>query len=116
MINEQNKVWHISASKLAVCLGLLATAQIVGADLALAQGSGGVSGAFAPVQTVFQAIVDFISGPIGRLFAIIAVMALGFLAFAGRLSWFLAGGVILGIGLVFGAPSIVDELISTVGN
>ena len=115
MINEQNKVWHISASKLAVCLGLLAAAQIVGADLAFAQ-SGGVNGAFAPVQTVFQAIVDFISGPIGRLFAIIAVMALGFLAFAVRLSWFLAGGVILGIGLVFGAPSIVDELISTVGN
>ena len=115
MINEQNKVWHISASKLAVCLGLLAAAQIVGADLAFAQ-SGGVKGAFAPVQTVFQAIVDFNSGPIGRLFAIIAVMALGFLAFAGRLSWFLAGGVILGIGLVFGAPSIVDELISTVGN
>lgn len=115
MIREQNKVWHISASKLAVCLGLLAAAQIVGADLALAQ-SGGVGGAFAPIQTVFQAIVDFISGPIGRLFAIIAVMALGFLAFAGRLSWFFAGGVILGIGLVFGAPSIVDELISTVGN
>ncbi len=77
MINEQNKVWHISASKLAVCLGLLAAAQIVGADLALAQ-SGGVGGAFAPVQTVFQAIVDFISGPIGRLFAIIVAMALGF--------------------------------------
>jgi len=115
MINEQNKVWHISASKLAICLGLLAAAQIAGADWAMAQ-SGGVGGAFAPVQTVFQAIVDFISGPIGRLFAIIAVMALGFLAFAGRLSWFLAGGVILGIGLVFGAPSIVDELISTVGN
>ncbi|MEE9926365.1 MAG: TrbC/VirB2 family protein [Brucella anthropi] len=114
MINEHNKVWHISASKMAICLGLLAAAQLAGADLAMAQ--SGVGGAFAPVQTVFQAIVDFISGPIGRLFAIIAVMALGFLAFAGRLSWFLTGGVILGIGLVFGAPSIVDELISTVGN
>ncbi|WP_025090746.1 TrbC/VirB2 family protein [Brucella intermedia] len=116
MINENNRVWHISASKMAICLGFLAMAQLVGVDFALAQGSTGVGGAFAPVQTVFQAIVDFISGPIGRLFAIIAVMGLGFLAFAGRLSWFLAGGVILGIGLVFGAPSIVDELISTVGN
>lgn len=115
MINEQHKIGQFSTSKLAFCLGLLAAAQIAGADLAMAQGTGGVGGAFAPVQTVFQAIVEFISGPIGRLFAIIAVMALGFLAFAGRLSWFLAGGVILGIGLVFGAPSIVDELISTVG-
>lgn len=114
MIYEHNKAWHISTSKLTVCLVLLAAMQIAGSDSAMAQ-SGGVSGAFAPVQTVFQAIVDFINGPFGRLFAIIAVMALGFLAFAGRLSWFLAGGVILGIGLVFGAPSIVDELISTVG-
>lgn len=114
MFDEQDKVRHITISKLMTCLALLAAAQIAGADLAMAQ-SGGVSGAFAPVQTVFQAIVDFINGPFGRLFAIIAVMGLGFLAFAGRLSWFLAGGVILGIGLVFGAPSIVDELISTVG-
>ena len=43
-------------------------------------------------------------------------MALGFMAFAGRLSWVFAGGVALGIGLVFGAPTIVDQLISSVGN
>jgi len=74
------------------------------------------SGAFAPLEAVVQAIVDFITGPFGRLLAIIAVITLGFLAFAGRLSWFMAGAVVLGIGLVFGAPSIVDELIATVGN
>lgn len=114
MIDQKDKPRHVSTSKLIVCFGLLAAAQIAGADLAMAQ-SGGVSEAFGPVQKVFQAIVDFIDGPFGRLFATIAVMGLGFLAFAGRLSWFLAGGVILGIGLVFGAPSIVEELISTVG-
>ena len=61
-------------------------------------------------------VVDFITGPFGRLVAIIAVIGLGFLAFAGRLSWFTAGAVVLGIGLVFGAPAIVDQLMSTVGN
>ncbi|RWP91409.1 TrbC/VirB2 family protein, partial [Mesorhizobium sp.] len=44
------------------------------------------------------------------------VIGLGFLAFAGRLSWFTAGAVVIGIGLVFGAPNIVDEMISAVGN
>ncbi|AYD00635.1 TrbC/VirB2 family protein [Neorhizobium sp. NCHU2750] len=83
------------------------------AEPALAQTTS--SGAFAPLQTAVQMIVDFITGPFGRLLAIIAVISLGFLAFAGRLSWFLAGGVILGIGLVFGAPTIVDEMISAVG-
>lgn len=104
----------ISALKLAALLGLAAAIQLAGVDLALAQGGGG-SGAFAPLQTAVQMIVDFITGPFGRLLAIIAVIGLGFLAFAGRLSWFTAGAVIVGIGLVFGAPSIVDEMIAAVG-
>lgn len=98
----------------AAMLAVLVAAQFVGADLALAQGGGG-SSAFAPLQTAVQMIVDFITGPFGRLLAIIAVIGLGFLAFAGRLSWFTAGAVVIGMGLVFGAPAIVDELISAVG-
>jgi len=85
---------------------------LVLAEPALAQSSG----AFAPLETAVQMIVDFITGPFGRLLAIIAVIALGFLAFAGRLSWFTAGAVVLGIGLVFGAPAIVDEMIAAVGS
>ena len=92
------------ATTLAICL--------VVAEPAFAQSSG----AFAPLETAVQMIVDFITGPFGRLLAIIAVIALGFLAFAGRLSWFTAGAVVLGIGLVFGAPAIVDEMIAAVGN
>ena len=85
---------------------------MLAADPALAQ----TSGAFAPLETAVQMIVDFITGPFGRLLAIIAVIGLGFLAFAGRLSWFTAGAVVIGIGLVFGAPAIVDQMISAVGN
>lgn len=103
------------ALKAVAVLSVLAAVQIVGADLALAQASGGGSGAFAPLQTAVQMIVDFITGPFGRLMAIIAVIGLGFLAFAGRLSWFTAGAVVIGIGLVFGAPAIVDQMISSVG-
>lgn len=94
----------VFVTMLALCL--------VFAEPAFAQSSG----AFAPLETAVQMIVDFITGPFGRLLAIIAVIALGFLAFAGRLSWFTAGAVVLGIGLVFGAPAIVDEMIAAVGN
>lgn len=87
-------------------------ALIVAAAPAFAQ----TSGPFAPLETAVQMIVDFITGPFGRLLAIIAVIGLGFLAFAGRLSWFTAGAVVLGIGLVFGAPAIVDQMIAAVGN
>lgn len=85
---------------------------LVAAEPAFAQ----TSGPFAPLETAVQMIVDFITGPFGRLLAIIAVIGLGFLAFAGRLSWFTAGAVVLGIGLVFGAPAIVDQMIAAVGN
>ncbi|MER9651059.1 TrbC/VirB2 family protein [Mesorhizobium sp. M0199] len=103
------------AVRLVALLALVAVIQSAGTELALAQ-SGGGGGAFAPLQTAVQMIVDFITGPFGRLLAIIAVIGLGFLAFAGRLSWFTAGAVVVGIGLVFGAPNIVDEMISAVGN
>ncbi|SSC66771.1 TrbC/VirB2 family protein [Ciceribacter selenitireducens] len=108
---------HSGALKAVAVIGLVAALQVAGADQALAQagGGGGGGGAFAPLQTAVQMIVDFITGPFGRLMAIIAVIGLGFLAFAGRLSWFTAGAVVIGIGLVFGAPAIVDQMISSVG-
>ncbi len=96
---------------LIACLG--AAFQLLGPELAWAQSAGGP---FAPLETAVQMIVDFITGPFGRLLAIIAVISLGFLAFAGRLSWFTAGAVVIGIGLVFGAPAIVDQMISAVGH
>lgn len=102
-----------TALRIAALVSALAICQLAAADVAMAQAT---NQAFAPLQTVVQAVVDFITGPFGRLVAIIAVIGLGFLAFAGRLSWFTAGAVVLGIGLVFGAPAIVDQLMSTVGN
>lgn len=71
---------------------------------------------FGPIETAVQMIVDFVTGPFGRLVAIIAVFGLGFLAFIGRLSWITAFAVLIGFGLVFGAPAIVDQLIAAVGN
>lgn len=109
------KLGQSQAVKVIALLGVVAALQIVGAEVAFAQASGGGSGAFGPIQTAVQMIVDFVTGPFGRLLAIIAVIALGFMAFAGRLSWFTAGGVVIGIGLVFGAPAIVDQMISSVG-
>lgn len=106
--HRQKRTMHVTVPLLT-----LVASQLLASDIAMAQAT---SQAFAPLQTVVQAVVDFITGPFGRLVAIIAVIGLGFLAFAGRLSWFTAGAVVLGIGLVFGAPAIVDELMSTVGN
>jgi type IV secretion system protein VirB2 len=114
MIDVPRHPPHNQTPRFDILTAAAVLAMVLTVDPAFAQGSG--SGPFAPLETAVQMIVDFITGPFGRLLAIIAVIGLGFLAFAGRLSWFTAGAVVLGIGLVFGAPAIVDQMISAVGN
>lgn len=56
------------------------------------------------------ALQNLLSSTWARLIAIIGVIALGFMAIMGRLRWGIAGAVIGGIILVFGAPAIVDSI------
>ena len=108
------KIWSPkSVRKYGVAIPAAVGLQMLLPTAAHAQANGG---AFAPLEAAVQMIVDFVTGPFGRSLAIIAVIALGFMAFAGRLSWLTAGAVVIGIGLVFGAPAIVDSLIGTVGS
>jgi type IV secretion system protein VirB2 len=98
----------------------LSTGHLVGAAVvlamiaspALAQTGGGN---FAPVDNALNFVVQALQGTIARSAAIIAVVALGYLAIVGRISWFLAVSVVLGIALIFGAASIVDAVKGSVG-
>jgi type IV secretion system protein VirB2 len=62
----------------------------------------------APVQSTLQRLVQTLTGPISTSLAILAVIAAGFMAWAGRLTWFFAGSIIFGIVLVFGSAQIVN--------
>ena len=89
---------------------------VVFATIALADTAYAQSGALLqPVDNMLTQIVQAVQGTIARSLAIIAVCVLGFLAMFGRLSWFLAGSIILGIVLVFGAATIVDAVKGTTG-
>jgi type IV secretion system protein VirB2 len=74
------------------------------------------SGSFTPVDNALSLVVSALQGTIARSAAIIAVCVLGYLAMVGRISWFLALSVILGIALIFGAASIVDSVKGAVGS
>jgi len=63
---------------------------------------------FGRINTALQTLVDFMTGPTGRLLAILGVAGLGIAAWFGRLSYPRAGEVIIGIAIVFGAAEIVD--------
>ena len=88
---------------------------LVGLTLALAMGDALAQGTLAPVQSTLQTLVTALTGPIATSLAILAVIACGFLAWSGRLTWGIAGSVIFGIVLVFGSAQIVQFFQSAVG-
>ena len=73
------------------------------------------SGTLSPVQSTLQQLVSALTGQIATSLAVLAVIACGFSAWAGRLTWGLAGSIIFGIVLVFGASQIVSFFQSAVG-
>lgn len=82
-------------------LVLSAMALILVPDLALAQDLSPVSNMLTTVQTA-------LTGPIGRAIATIAIIAVGYACFLGRLNWTLFAMVLVGAVLVFFADDLID--------
>lgn len=61
-----------------------------------------------PLESMLDAVVDALTGPIGRLIAILAVVAAGYMMFTGRLNWPLFLAIFFGVVLVFSAATIID--------
>ncbi|MCX8282150.1 TrbC/VirB2 family protein [Phyllobacterium sp. 0TCS1.6C] len=69
-----------------------------------------------PVTGVLETLISILTGPIASMLAILAVIGCGFLAWSGRLTWGIAGSVILGIVLVFGSTQIVTFFQGALGH
>jgi len=67
-------------------------------------------GQLQPLENLADFVVGFLTGAFARSVAIIAVAVLGYLGLTGRLRWAIAGSVIAGIALIFGAATIVDAI------
>ncbi|HAY0757359.1 TPA: TrbC/VirB2 family protein [Escherichia coli] len=67
-----------------------------------------------PISQGLQWLVDLLTTGIARSVAILAIVVLGYMAWAGRLQTRNALFAIGGIVLVFGASSIADKIISAV--
>jgi type IV secretion system protein VirB2 len=66
----------------------------------------------APWDGVAEKVLEIFTGGLTRTLAIIAVIACGIAAIAGKLSWDWAIKIIIGIVLIFGSAAIVDYVIS----
>ena len=67
-------------------------------------------GELEPLENLADFVVNFLTGAFARSVAIIAVAVLGYLGLTGRLRWSIAGSIIAGIALIFGAATIVDAI------
>ena len=74
---------------------------LVGLEPALAQN-------LDPVENMLDTVVTALTGPIGRLIAILALVAAGFAMFTGRLNWQWFVAILAGVVLVFSAATIID--------
>jgi len=91
--------------------GLALVLVLLGVAEAMAQ----TSGTLQPVQSTLTQLVSALTGSIATALATLAVIACGFFAWSGRLTWGIAGSVIFGIVLVFGSAQIVQFFQSAVG-
>ena len=71
--------------------------------------------AFAgPIEEGVDWLLDLLTNGIARSLAIIGIVALGYMAWAGKLTWGRAGQWIGGLELVSGGASIADIVIAAV--
>ncbi|MCA0946758.1 TrbC/VirB2 family protein [Salipiger pacificus] len=66
-----------------------------------------------PLENMLATIVDALTGPIGRLIAILALVGSGYMMFTGRLNWPLFLVILVGVVIVFSAETIIDGFTAT---
>ncbi len=75
-------------------------------------GGGGGTSDPAAISEVLCNVVEWFTGPVGAGIATLAIIVVGLGALMGKVSWGMAIIVGIGVGVIFGAPSIVDALSS----
>lgn len=101
---------NTSKNIIFIVIMLLFTALIIAHPSYAAPASGGGLG---NVDNVLQNIVDMMTGKTARLIAIICVAAVGIGWMYGFIDLRKAAYCLIGIGVAFGAPSLVGKLVGT---
>jgi len=71
---------------------------------------GGASGGGGTIGSLLCGVAGWFTGPVGSGIATLAILVIGIGALMGKVSWGMAIIVGLGVAIIFGAPTIVDEL------
>ena len=101
------KARRLDARQVAT-LALAAAVLVTLVDPALAAESAGGNG---NITAFLQNLVNIITGTAGKLISVLAICLVGIGALMGALSIRAAGGVILGVMLIFSASWIVEQIV-----
>lgn len=106
--------FNLMSQKLThIALALFATYAVMLLPMdALANGTGGFGGGATPdaLAEVLCNVVDWFTGPVGAGIATLAIIVIGIGALMGKVSWGMAIIVGIGVGVIFGADTIVNAL------
>jgi type IV secretory pathway VirB2 component (pilin) len=91
------------------CLTLAYAAMLLPVD-ALAGGYQPAANDSAVLGDLLCGVAGWFTGAVGKGIATLAIIVIGIGALMGKVSWGMAIIVGLGVAVVFGAPTIVDEL------
>jgi type IV secretion system protein VirB2 len=96
---------------LVVALVAIYAAALLPVDVLAASGYGGSEP--TALSNVLCNVVSWFTGSIGAGIATLAIIVIGIGALMGKVSWGMAIIVGIGVGVVFGAPTIVSALGAT---
>ena len=83
---------------------MLTFAIMIVPDMALASSGG------TPIANVLCHVVGWFNGPVGKGIATLAIIVIGVGALMGKVSWGMAIIVGVGVAVIFGADTLVDQL------
>ena len=105
-------VINLKVRVLLILFAFFTAFSVTSSKFALAADSGSdvssADGAMCNAYGIFK-------GPLGKTFAVFAIVALGVGFFLGKVSWGTAIAIALGIGAIFGAPTLVTTLTGGTG-
>ena len=87
-------------AKAARLLGLVSATTLLLSGTAAAQD-------LSPITAFFGQIGTALTGPLGRAIGLVALAGVGIAFMVGRLNWMVAGSVLIGLAILFGAATIL---------
>ncbi len=108
---EKYNAVSLSLALVVMCAAMMLPMEVLAASGTVGTG-GGSGGSPAALTTVLCNVVGWFTGPIGGGIATLAIIVVGVGALMGKVSWGMAIIVGIGVGVIFGADTIVSALSS----